>query len=228
MIGGIRETQEMLDFCAEHGLGAEIEVIPAEQDQRRLRARPGLRRPLPLRDRHRDPELGRRARNPEPRADVASRRARNPPDKTPCEEMTVEIQAKKAKRQGPAQMFTGDVWFDVIAAPQPEPSRMRVNAVHFAPCARTAWHSPRRRADPARHRRCRPGPGPRRRSHRDPPRRHHLTPPGEWHWHGAAPDHFMTHLAMWEAASRGRGVRVGRPRDRRGIQRRQVARPPGS
>jgi quercetin dioxygenase-like cupin family protein len=21
-------------------------------------------------------------------------------------------------------------------------------------------------------------------------------PPGEWHWHGAAPDHFMTHLAM--------------------------------
>jgi quercetin dioxygenase-like cupin family protein len=22
------------------------------------------------------------------------------------------------------------------------------------------------------------------------------TPPGEWHWHGAAPDHFMTHLAL--------------------------------
>ncbi|WP_415853520.1 NAD(P)-dependent alcohol dehydrogenase [Sinomonas sp. G460-2] len=29
--GGIRQTQEMLDFCAEHGLGAEIEVIPAEK-----------------------------------------------------------------------------------------------------------------------------------------------------------------------------------------------------
>jgi alcohol dehydrogenase (NADP+) len=29
MIGGIRETQEMLNFCAEHGIGAEIEVIPA-------------------------------------------------------------------------------------------------------------------------------------------------------------------------------------------------------
>src|SRR6478672_13355238 len=28
-IGGIRETQEMLDFCAEHGITAEIEVIPA-------------------------------------------------------------------------------------------------------------------------------------------------------------------------------------------------------
>ncbi|GAA1971645.1 NAD(P)-dependent alcohol dehydrogenase [Amycolatopsis minnesotensis] len=31
MIGGIPETQEMLDFCAEHGIGAEIEVIDAEQ-----------------------------------------------------------------------------------------------------------------------------------------------------------------------------------------------------
>ena len=30
-IGGIRETQEMLNFCAEHGLGAEIEVISADQ-----------------------------------------------------------------------------------------------------------------------------------------------------------------------------------------------------
>ena len=29
LIGGIRETQEMLDFCAEHGIGAEIEVIGA-------------------------------------------------------------------------------------------------------------------------------------------------------------------------------------------------------
>lgn len=29
LIGGIRETQEMLDFCAEHGLAPEIEVIPA-------------------------------------------------------------------------------------------------------------------------------------------------------------------------------------------------------
>jgi uncharacterized zinc-type alcohol dehydrogenase-like protein len=30
-IGSIRETQEMLDFCAEHGIGAEIEVISASQ-----------------------------------------------------------------------------------------------------------------------------------------------------------------------------------------------------
>ncbi|MFD7408515.1 NAD(P)-dependent alcohol dehydrogenase [Streptomyces sp. NPDC059866] len=31
VIGSIRETQEMLDFCAEHRLGAEIEVIPVEK-----------------------------------------------------------------------------------------------------------------------------------------------------------------------------------------------------
>ncbi|KOG82304.1 MULTISPECIES: NAD(P)-dependent alcohol dehydrogenase [Streptomyces] len=31
MIGGIGETQEMLDFCAAHGLGAEIEVIEASR-----------------------------------------------------------------------------------------------------------------------------------------------------------------------------------------------------
>ncbi|MFE9447114.1 NAD(P)-dependent alcohol dehydrogenase [Streptomyces sp. NPDC006739] len=30
-IGGIQETQEMLDFCAAHGFGAEIELIGADQ-----------------------------------------------------------------------------------------------------------------------------------------------------------------------------------------------------
>ena len=31
MIGGIRETQEMLDFCAEHDIASEIELIQASQ-----------------------------------------------------------------------------------------------------------------------------------------------------------------------------------------------------
>lgn len=31
LVGGIRETQEMLDFCAEHGVHAEIELIDAAQ-----------------------------------------------------------------------------------------------------------------------------------------------------------------------------------------------------
>ena len=31
MIGGIRETQEMLDFCAKHGVAADVEVIPIQK-----------------------------------------------------------------------------------------------------------------------------------------------------------------------------------------------------
>ncbi|HSX10622.1 MAG TPA: NAD(P)-dependent alcohol dehydrogenase [Chlamydiales bacterium] len=31
LIGGIRETQEVLDFCAEHNITAEVEVIPMEK-----------------------------------------------------------------------------------------------------------------------------------------------------------------------------------------------------
>jgi uncharacterized zinc-type alcohol dehydrogenase-like protein len=31
LIGGIRETQEMLDFCAEHGIASDIELIDIAQ-----------------------------------------------------------------------------------------------------------------------------------------------------------------------------------------------------
>jgi uncharacterized zinc-type alcohol dehydrogenase-like protein len=31
MIGGIAETQEMLDYCAEHGIVSDIEVIPIQK-----------------------------------------------------------------------------------------------------------------------------------------------------------------------------------------------------
>ena len=31
MIGGIRETQEMLDYCAEKGLSSDIELIPVQK-----------------------------------------------------------------------------------------------------------------------------------------------------------------------------------------------------
>jgi uncharacterized zinc-type alcohol dehydrogenase-like protein len=30
LIGGIKETQEMVDFCAQHGIGADIEIIPID------------------------------------------------------------------------------------------------------------------------------------------------------------------------------------------------------
>jgi uncharacterized zinc-type alcohol dehydrogenase-like protein len=29
MIGSLKETQEMLDYCAEHNIVADVEVIPA-------------------------------------------------------------------------------------------------------------------------------------------------------------------------------------------------------
>ena len=31
VIGGIPETQEMLDYCAEHGITSDVEVIPIQQ-----------------------------------------------------------------------------------------------------------------------------------------------------------------------------------------------------
>ena len=45
---------------------------------------------------------------------------------------------ERISTKGPAEMFTGDVYFDVIAKGE-EPSRLRVNTVRFAPCARSAW-----------------------------------------------------------------------------------------
>jgi uncharacterized zinc-type alcohol dehydrogenase-like protein len=31
LIGGVRETQEMLDYCAEHGIASDIEIIPIKR-----------------------------------------------------------------------------------------------------------------------------------------------------------------------------------------------------
>lgn len=31
LIGGLKETQEMLDFCAEHNITSDIEIIPIQQ-----------------------------------------------------------------------------------------------------------------------------------------------------------------------------------------------------
>ncbi len=31
LIGGIRETQEMLDFCGRHNITADVEVIPIQK-----------------------------------------------------------------------------------------------------------------------------------------------------------------------------------------------------
>jgi len=59
---------------------------------------------------------------------------------TDSKETHLEIRGKQPTAKAPAHMFTGHVWIDSIAQGQ-EPSRIRVNAVHFTPAARTAWHS---------------------------------------------------------------------------------------
>jgi quercetin dioxygenase-like cupin family protein len=107
--------------------------------------------------------------------------------------------------KGSAQMFTGEVYLNQIANP-PDPARIRVYAVRFTPGARTAWHC--HSSGQTLH--VIDGTG------RVQSRGGELvvmrsgdtvwTPPGEWHWHGAAPDQFMTHLAMWEAPDPDAGV----------------------
>ena len=114
----------------------------------------------------------------------------------------MELLPNSPTTAGPADLFTGTVHFDVIAAGA-APSRLRVNLVRFAPGSRTAWH--RHANGQTLHvtqgvalmqsrggeiLEVRPG----QTVH---------TPPGEWHWHGADPEHYMEHLAMWEALGDG-------------------------
>lgn len=114
----------------------------------------------------------------------------------------MELVTKQPTIKAPAETFTGDAWLDVIARGE-EPSRIRVNVVRFAPGARNAWHC--HAVGQTLHVteglgliQSRGGkvieirPGDTIHTLRD-----------EWHWHGAAPDHFMTHLAMWEAPDEG-------------------------
>jgi quercetin dioxygenase-like cupin family protein len=111
----------------------------------------------------------------------------------------------RTTQRGPESWFTGVVLLDPIIEAE-APARMRVTRVTFEPGARTAWH---------RH----PlgqclfivagvaligrGDGPVQR----------VTPgdtvwfePDERHWHGAAPDALMTHMAIQDADTDGNAV----------------------
>src|SRR6476660_8712784 len=114
----------------------------------------------------------------------------------------MEIQPEQPTVKAPAERFIGDAWIDVIVAGE-DPSRVRVNVVRFAPGARNGWHAHavgqtlhvtegvgRIQARGGEVLEIRAGDT-------------IQTPPGEWHWHGAAPDRFMTHLAIWEAPDEG-------------------------
>jgi len=114
----------------------------------------------------------------------------------------MQILKKQPTLKAPAETFTGDAWYDVIACGE-EPSRIRVSVVRFAPGARNAWHA--HSVGQTVH--VTEGIGLTQARGEKIVEMHPgdtvATPPGEWHWHGAAPDRFMTHLAIWEAPAEG-------------------------
>lgn len=116
--------------------------------------------------------------------------------------------SSSATARGPAEWFTGDVYIDAVAAP-PAPARAAAAIVRFAPGARTAWHTHplgqtiyvtegvgrcQREGGPVEE--IRPGD-------------RVFFEPGERHWHGAAPDRLMVHIAIHEADESGSPVSWG-------------------
>ena len=110
--------------------------------------------------------------------------------------------------RGPIEWFSGAVYIDIVAAPSGS-SRLSASSVHFTPGARTAWHTHphgqtifvtegvgrcSRRGEPVEV--IRPGD-------------RVFFEPGEEHWHGAAPDRFMTHLAMLDVDDKGNAATWG-------------------
>jgi len=104
--------------------------------------------------------------------------------------------------RGPSEWFTGAVHMDPIASPSGT-SRAHAVRVHFEPGARTAWHThpngqtiyilegtgrAQRRGGPVETLQ----PGDRV-----------FFESGEDHWHGAAPDRFMSHLAILDVGDDG-------------------------
>src|SRR6266571_46514 len=110
--------------------------------------------------------------------------------------------------RGPSDWFTGAVFIDPVAAPAGA-SRVSASSVHFTPGARTAWHThpngqtiyviegvghAQRRGGPIEV--IRPGD-------------RVFFEAGEDHWHGAAPNRFMTHVAMLDVDDQGNAASWG-------------------
>jgi quercetin dioxygenase-like cupin family protein len=110
-------------------------------------------------------------------------------------------------QKGPADWFTGDVYIDAVAAPAGT-STFAAASVHFTPGARTAWHTHPHgqtifvtegvglcQREGAAIEVIRPGD-------------RVFFEPGENHWHGAAPNRFMAHVAMQQNDDSGKGGRA--------------------
>src|SRR5262245_27365978 len=105
----------------------------------------------------------------------------------------MQIQPKQPSVKASPDTFVGDAWFDLIVRGRGE-SRLRASLVRSAPGARNAWHTHvlgqalyatdgigRVQARGTEVREIRAGDTV-------------IIEPGEWHWHGAAPDHAMSHV----------------------------------
>jgi quercetin dioxygenase-like cupin family protein len=119
--------------------------------------------------------------------------------------MKVLRAAARPTKQAPTSNFTGTVWMDEVLVGE-KPSRMRATRVSFTPGARTNWHthpvgqtlfilSGVGRYQEEGHPLVELLPG-------DTV----LIPPGARHWHGAAPTHLFSHLAMSEVNDKGEGT----------------------
>lgn len=110
--------------------------------------------------------------------------------------------------RGSSEWFTGAVYVDSLARPTGA-SRLSASWVHFTPGARTAWHShpngqtifviegegrAQHRGGPVEV--IRPGDSV-------------FFEPGEDHWHGAAPNRFMAHIAMLDVDQDGNSAAWG-------------------
>lgn len=111
-------------------------------------------------------------------------------------------------RKAPADWFTGDVYIDAMAEVTAD-NRVIASLVHFMPGARTAWHTHphgqtifvtegvgrcQKRGGPIEELR----PGDRV-----------FFAPGEDHWHGAAPNRLMVHVAMVQVDEAGKSADWG-------------------
>ncbi|HWF73269.1 MAG TPA: cupin domain-containing protein [Solirubrobacteraceae bacterium] len=111
---------------------------------------------------------------------------------------------------GPSDWFTGIVYIDAVADPI-SPARTAAASVHFTPGARTHWHT-----HPLGQTiyvtegvgRCQREGGPVEAIY---PGDRVFFEPDEKHWHGGAPNRFMTHIAIQEADESGSPVTWGDP-----------------
>lgn len=114
--------------------------------------------------------------------------------------------ASRSTRIQPQSSFTGTVFADEVVVGD-TPSRMRATRVTFSPGARTNWHT----HPVGQVLFCLSGAG-RYQMQGEPlheilPGDTVVIPPGAKHWHGAAPGHLFSHLALSEVSDTGEGTK---------------------